>query len=133
MKLKTNRQRMTSFNAISLTDIVFLLLIFFLLSSTFILQPGIKVALPKTTTVEISAEKSVVVTILADGSLFLNDRKVSRATLPGELRVKLRSIGRPIVVIRADRRVSLEQAVEAMDMAKQAGAEKFVIATQEKE
>ncbi|MFH1006696.1 MAG: biopolymer transporter ExbD [Candidatus Latescibacterota bacterium] len=133
MKLRTNRGRMTSFNAISLTDIVFLLLIFFLLSSTFVLQPGIKVALPRTTTVEVSTEKSIVVTIAADGSLYLNDEKVSRATLPGQLRVKLQSIGRPIVVIRADRRVSLEQTVDVMDMAKQAGAEKFMIATREKE
>lgn len=133
MKLKTNRPMMTAFNAISLTDIVFLLLIFFLLSSTFILQPGIKVRLPKTTATEVSAEKSIVVTITADGTLFLNEEKVSRSLLPTVLRQKLLSVGKPIVVIRADKRITLDQAVEVMDMAKNAGADKFMIATRQKE
>lgn len=133
MKLKTNRPMMTAFNAISLTDIVFLLLIFFLLSSTFILQPGIKVHLPKTTATEVSAEKSIVVTITADGTLFLNEEKVSRSLLPAVLRQKLLSVGKPIVVIRADKRITLDQAVEVMDMAKNAGADRFMIATRQKE
>ena len=133
MKLKMNRPMMTTFNAISLTDIVFLLLIFFLLSSTFILQPGIKVRLPRTTATEVSAEKSIVVTITADGTLFLNEEKISRSLLPTVLRQKLLSVGKPIVVIRADRRITLEQAVEVMDMAKNAGADKFMIATRQKE
>lgn len=133
MKLKTNRPMITAFNAISLTDIVFLLLIFFLLSSTFILQPGIKVRLPRTAATEISAEKSIVVTITADGTLFLNEEKVSKSLLPTVLRQKLLSVGKPIVVIRADRRITLDQAVEVMDMAKNAGADKFMIATRQKE
>ena len=131
MKLRTNLKPITAFNAISLTDIVFLLLIFFLLSSTFILQPGIKVELPKTTTSEVSAEKSIVLSIDRNGTLFLNDEEVSRTLLPVLLRQKLMSIGRPILVLRADRRVTLEEAVMVMDLAKQAGGDKFVIATQE--
>ena len=133
MKLKTNRPMVTAFSAISLTDIVFLLLIFFLLSSTFILQPGIKVRLPRTTATEVSAEKSIVVTITADGTLFLNEEKVSRSLLPTVLRQKLLSVGKPIVVIRADKRITLDQAVEIMDMAKNAGADKFMIATRQRE
>ena len=73
MKLRTSLKPVTTFNAISLTDIVFLLLIFFLLSSTFILQPGVKVELPTTTTTEVSAEKSIVLTIDRNGTLFLNE------------------------------------------------------------
>ena len=50
MSLQTNKKRMLYFSAISLSDIVLLVLIFFLLSSTFIVQPGIKVYLPKAAT-----------------------------------------------------------------------------------
>jgi len=125
---------MTTFNAISLTDIIFLLLIFFLLSSTFIVQPGIKVELPKTTSMDISAEKSIVVTITADGSLYLNDRRVSRANLGVQIQQMLHSaVGQPIIVIRGDRRITLEKAVEVMDVAKKAGAERFDIATKQVE
>ncbi|MCD6308817.1 MAG: biopolymer transporter ExbD, partial [Candidatus Latescibacteria bacterium] len=64
MKIRMNRESITSFNAISLTDIIFLLLVFFLLSSTFVLQPGIKVELPATTTnPDISSEKSIVLSM----------------------------------------------------------------------
>lgn len=131
MKLRTSLKPITTFNTISLTDIVFLLLIFFLLSSTFILQPGVKVELPRTTTTEVSAEKSIVLTIDRDGTLFLNDELVSTVELGQKLRQKLVTVGRPILVLRADRRVTLEQAVMVMDLAKQAGGDKFVIATQE--
>jgi len=125
---------MTTFNAISLTDIIFLLLIFFLLSSTFIVQPGIKVELPKTTSMDISAEKSIVVTITADGSLYLNDRRVSRANLGVQIQQMLHSaVGQPIIVIRGDRRITLEKAVEVMDVAKKARAERFDIATKQVE
>jgi biopolymer transport protein ExbD len=131
MKLRTSLKPITTFNAISLTDIVFLLLIFFLLSSTFILQPGLKVELPKTVTTEVSAEKSIVLTIDRNGTLFLNDQPVSTVEFRQRLRQKLASVGRPILVLRADRRVTLEQAVTVMDLAKQAGGDKFVIATQQ--
>ena len=134
MNLRTDRQMMTTFNAISLTDIIFLLLIFFLLSSTFIVQPGIKVELPKTTSMDISAEKSIVVTITADGSLYLNDRRVSRANLGVQIQQMLHSaVGQPIIVIRGDRRITLEKAVEVMDVAKKARAERFDIATKQVE
>ena len=130
MRLRRGRRMLTGFTAISLTDIVFLLLVFFLLSSTFVLQPGIKVDLPKTTVPEIAAERRVVITITADGTFYLNDRKVSRALFPSAIRQKLLSVGNPMVVLRADKRVPLELAVWAMDVARQAGAERFAIATQ---
>ncbi len=132
MKLKTHRTTMTTFNTISLTDIIFLLLIFFLLSSTFILQPGIKVQLPRTATTEISSEKSIVVSITKDGALFLNDDFVSIDQLGAQLRTMVIDVGNPILIIRADKNILLERVVEVMDRAKGAGAERFLIATQQK-
>jgi len=134
VKIRINKQSLTTFNAISLTDIIFLLLVFFLLSSTFVLQPGIKVQLPVTTTTpDISSEKSLVVSLTKEGAVYLNDDLVNRIELGARLRQKVMEVGNPIVVLRADKSVLIESMVEVMDIAKTAGAERFVIATAPRE
>ncbi len=131
MNIRPKSRMITSFATISLTDIVFLLLVFFLLSSTYILQPGIKVELPRTASTEVSAEKTIVVTIAQDGTLYLNDKRVSRSVLPSQIRQMITSsLGNPAVVIRPDKRVSVEKLVDVIDVSKRAGAEDFLIATQ---
>ncbi|HFE52404.1 MAG TPA: biopolymer transporter ExbD, partial [Bacteroidetes bacterium] len=74
MEFRTNRKLMVTFSAISLTDIVLLLLIFFLLSSSYIVQPGIKVRLPKAVSGQAAQEKQIVLTITRDQEIFLNGR-----------------------------------------------------------
>ena len=133
MKIKAHMAPMTTFNPISLTDIIFLLLVFFLLSSTFVLQPGVKVQLPTTTTRDISSEKSVVISVAKDGTIYLNDNPVNKLALPAQLRQRLLAVGNPIVVLRLDKDVSVENLVEVMDISKTAGAERFVIATAPKD
>ena len=134
MKIKANKESITSFNAISLTDIIFLLLVFFLLSSTFVLQPGIKVQLPVTSTIpDISSEKSLVVSLTKDGAVYLNDDLVNRIELGARLRQKVLDVGNPIVVFRIDKSVAVEGMIDVMDIAKSAGADRFVIATAQKE
>lgn len=133
MKIRANKMPLTEFNMISLTDIIFLLLVFFLLSSTFVLQSGVKVKLPVATTSDVSSEKSIVVSIAKDGGIYINDELVNKIELGARLRQKLMDIGNPIIVLRADKAVIIENLVEVMDIAKVAGAEKFVIATAPKE
>ncbi|MBN1290733.1 MAG: biopolymer transporter ExbD [Candidatus Latescibacteria bacterium] len=133
MKIKAHSEAMTTFNAISLTDIIFLLLVFFLLSSTFVLQPGVKVQLPTTTSTDISSEKSVVVSVTKEGAIYLNDNLVNKIELGAQLRQMVINVGNPILVLRADKAVTIESLVEVMDIAKTAGGERFVIATSPKE
>jgi len=134
VKISMHKEPMTSFNTISLTDIIFLLLVFFLLSSTFVLQPGIKVALPVTANrPDISSEKSVVVSITKEGAVYLNDDLVNRIELGARLRQRVIEVGNPIVVLRADRAILIENLVEIMDIAKSAGADRFVIATSQQD
>ena len=133
MNIKAHITPTTSFNAISLTDIIFLLLVFFLLSSTFVLQPGIKVQLPVTTTnPDISSEKSIVVSLTKEGAVYLNDDLVNRVELGVRLRQMVMDVGNPIIVLRMDKAVLIEGLVEVMDIAKSAGADRFVIATSPK-
>lgn len=134
MKIKTHKEPLTSFNAISLTDIIFLLLVFFLLSSTFVLQPGIKVQLPTTTArPDVSSEKSLVISLTKEGAVYLNDDLVNRIELGARLRQKVLDVGNPIVVLRADKNVQISSLVDVMDIAKSAGADRFVIATAAKD
>ena len=134
MKIRAYKGSLTTFNTISLTDIIFLLLVFFLLSSTFVLQPGIKVKLPVTTAnPDISSEKSIVVSLTKEGAVYLNDNLVNRVELGAQLRQKVIDVGNPIIVLRADKAVLIENLIDVMDIAKTAGADRFVIATAPKE
>lgn len=116
-----------------MADMIFLLLIFFLLSSAFLIEPGIKVKLPKTKTAEIQAEQKLMVTIKASGEIFLNDKKITIENLDKELRAILPLQKEKLVIIRADEDVKHGIVVEVLDKVKLAGCEKLAIATLTKE
>jgi len=130
MKFSTQLKPLAVFSYSSLTDIVFLLLIFFLLSSSFVIQSGIKVQLPKSTVVEQETQRQIIITVTEKGLIFLNDRQVTTETLGGRLAPLIGEDRDKIVIIKADRTVSLQSAVQVMDIAKGVGALRLLIATQ---
>lgn len=129
MKFEFTKQRVTTFTAASLTDIVLLLLVFFLLSSSFVVQPGIKVQLPKATPTPVDNEGKIFLTITNDNKIFLNEEQLSKNELGAQIRRQLQNNAGLVVVIQADKRITLESTIEVIDIVKMAGAEKFVIAT----
>jgi biopolymer transport protein ExbD len=133
MKFDSEKKFLNTFSFSSLTDIVLLLLIFFLLSSSFIIQPGIKVQLPRTESASVHSEKSIYITVTRAGSIYLNDEQISMGKLGAELRRFIVSGEKQVVVLRADKEVKLELAVQVLDICKSAGAEKFLIGTQSAE
>ncbi|HKJ66911.1 MAG TPA: biopolymer transporter ExbD [bacterium] len=130
MKIESNRKLMVTFSAISLTDIVLLLLIFFMLTSSFVVQPGIKVRLPRAATGQEATEDRVFITVTSSNQIYLNQVQVNRSQLGEQLRQILRESDR-LVVIRADKDISLESTIRIVDIAKLAGAERFMIATEQ--
>lgn len=118
------------FSAISLTDIVLLLLIFFMLTSSFVVQPGIKVRLPKAASGQQANESRIFLTVTNNDQIFLNQKLISRDDLGQRLRTLLSENPDRLVIIRADRDLSLDKTIEIIDVAKLAGAERFMIATQ---
>ena len=131
MRFRENtRPFLTAFSYASLTDVVLQLLIFFLLSSVFVIQSGVKVQLPKAVTGEKGTKAQIVVSVNAEGMFFLNTNGVSREQLLEGVRGLLREQSDQVVVIQADKSVSLQLAVEAMDVVKSAGGTKFLIATE---
>lgn len=129
MKIETTRKRIVNFSTISLTDIVLLLLIFFLLTSSFIVQPGIKIKLPKASTGQQDEADKIFLTVTQKERIFLNQQQVSQSELQTQLRRLLKDDPNKLVVIRADKDLSLESTIRIIDIAKLSGAEKFMIAT----
>lgn len=130
MKFQTDNKLLTMFSFSSLTDIVLLLLIFFLLSSSFVIQPGIKVQLPKAETGETQTDRNITITLTEKGQVFLNTEQVTLDLLGQKLAAALRTTQDGVVVIKADRNVTLQNTVQVIDIAKAVGASRFMIATQ---
>lgn len=129
MRLQQENRLLTNFSVSSLTDIVMLLLIFFLLSSSFVTQQGIKVQLPRAETGETPNDKNISISLTEKGQVFLNAEKVTLETLGQKLSAVLKSEKERVVVIKADKSVTLQNTVQVIDIAKAAGASRFMIAT----
>lgn len=126
MGLESKHKVEPMFSMASMTDIIFLLLIFFMLTSSFITPSGLPVSLPssKSSTVEM---QKVSVTVTEDVQFYVNDKKVTKATLMAELRQVMKP-GQGIVVLHIDKSVPTEQLVYVADIATQLEA-KVSIAT----
>ena len=116
-------------NITSLIDVMFLLLIFFAVSSTFLEQPGMKLDLPAAKSADLTQVKSAVLYLLADGSMRLNERTVSVEALPEELKTLLPQLADMSLSLFADKNVPHGNVVKVMDIARQSGVKKLVVAT----
>ncbi len=114
----------------SLIDIVFLLLIYFLLTTNFMVEEGIKIKLPQAKASAPQTEEVITVYVDQEGRAFLEDREVSEGVLFDRLKVMIGAQKDKLVVVRADRAVILNKAVKVMDVAKAAGAGRLCLATE---
>ena len=109
MNLQTRNKVDAAFSMASMTDLIFLLLIFFMLTSSFVTPSGLSVNLPtsKPSTIEV---QKVSITVTKDLQFFVNDKKVTRTTLETELKSKL---GGPkgVVVLHIDESVPTREMV----------------------
>ncbi len=121
------RNKTTGLNLTPLIDIVFLLLVFFLLTTHFIEEDGIGVRLPSAASVTQRDRNEVAVAITRQGDLFVEGERLHLDALAGKLRGVIKND--TTVVIRGDRDVPLQTAVSVMETAKKAGAARLVVAT----
>ena len=112
---------------VTLINIVFLLLIFFMLTSSFVMQPGIKVNLPKAVTSEVVKPENIEILVTGSNDTYLNSRVVSVQELKSVLQQAAKR-GQTIL-IKADRQASLGKVVEIWDLARGLGASQINIAT----
>jgi biopolymer transport protein ExbD len=103
-----------------------------MLSTSFVVQPGIQVKLPKAVTSEIQLKKDLILTITAENILFLNEEPVTLDKLGEALEAAFAQRKDRILIIKADQEVRHGMVVQAMDIAKLSGADRLAIATEPK-
>lgn len=129
MNLQSRNKIDAAFSMASMTDLIFLLLIFFMLTSSFVTPSGLPVNLPSSVASTIEVQK-VSVTVTKDLQFFVNDKKVTRATLESELKRNL-AIPNGVVVLHIDKSVPTEELVNVAGIATSLKA-KVTIATKPK-
>jgi biopolymer transport protein ExbD len=132
MRFQTRKTDDVQLDMTPLVDVVFLLLIFFMLSTSLSVNPGIKIDLPKASAEQVKKKKTTLrVAIEAGGRIFLEGKKLSL----DQLQEKFAAVGKKngddaLVIIEADKKVYHGLVVKVMDAAKSAGLNKLAIATQ---
>jgi biopolymer transport protein ExbD len=111
-----------------MSDVVFLLLIFLLITSNFATYTGIKVDIPKAQNVHTEIKKNITLTIDDKELIYVNDKLVDKTNLINYLKTEIANNPDIIIMIQADQKVALGKVVELIDYAKSAGSNKFFIA-----
>jgi biopolymer transport protein ExbD len=114
----------------SLIDIVFLLLIYFLLTTNFMVDEGISVKLPQARASAPVTHEEITVYVDREGRAFIGEIPVPEDRIFSELKAKIGSQTDALVMVKADRLVELNRAVNVMDLAKAAGAGRLCLATE---
>jgi len=125
---------MAEINITPLTDIFLVLLIIFMVTSSVMSQLGVEVSLPKASSgVADSQNEGVIITLLPEGVLKVNGELLPAgdyASLESRLKAAFEKSTSKLVILEGDRRSFLGSAIEVMDHAKRAGADRFAIATE---
>lgn len=115
---------------VPLIDVMFNLLIFFLLTSNFVFQPGIQVSLPKAITSQAINSENIVITVTGQDLFFLNDSPITIDDLVVTLKAAARE--NKSLLLKADTNASLGRVVEIWDLCRELGIPQINIATNQK-
>ena len=132
MELRRRRKRDVRIDLSALIDALFLLLIFFAVSTTFRDQSGIKLELPRAETATPREPQELTVLIGADGDIRFQDQPVDLESLEQRIRDALATADEQFVVLQADKGTPLGTVVDVMDRARKAGAQGVTIASKNK-
>jgi len=116
MNIRGRNKISSEFNMSSMTDIVFLLLIFFMIASTLVTTNAIDILLPKASG-KTENKKSLAVSIKKDLSFYIDQSKVEVQNLETELIQLLQKEAAPTLVLRAEKSVPVDYVVKVMDIA----------------
>lgn len=116
MNLRGRNKVSATFSMSSMTDIVFLLLIFFMLTSPVITPEALDLILPKAKG-KTTNKHNLSVSITKDLDIFINKDKVSESRLEQQLISLLQDVEDPTIILRAEEGVPVEKAVKVMDIA----------------
>lgn len=116
MNIRGRNKVTPEFNMSSMTDIVFLLLIFFMLASTLVTTNAIDIILP-TASGKTENKQSVAVSIKKNLTYYIDEKLVGESVLESQLIALLSTEKQPTIVLRAEKSVPVENVVKVMDIA----------------
>lgn len=116
MNLRGRNKISPEFSMSSMTDIVFLLLIFFMLTSPAITPEALDLILPKAKG-KTTTKQNISVSITKDLQVYINKERVSNSALESRLKAELQGVEDPTIILRAEEGVPIEKAVNVMDIA----------------
>lgn len=115
MNIKSRNKFSPDFQMASMTDMIFLLLIFFMLTSTLVSVNAMKLILP-TSSIKTADKQSVSVSITKDLEYYVDRQKVTLGEMKSVLREKLSNIKEPTIVLNAEKTVPIENVVQVMNI-----------------
>lgn len=131
MKFPHLNKKDASFNLTPLIDVVFLLLIFFMLTTTFVnLENRIKVDLPTGDFAAAEPSENIIVTITENNTIYLNGKLIDPLKLTESIAAEIKDEPEKIVILEADKNVLHGKVIRVLDLLKKGGAERIAIATQ---
>lgn len=114
----------------SLIDIVFMLLIYFLLTTNFMVDEGIRIKLPQARSSAPMTREEITVYVDREGRTYIKNVPVAEDRLFTELKAMIGGRSDALVMVKADRLAEVNRAVKVMDLAKAAGADRLCLATE---
>jgi len=121
MKREVRKSKlMAEINITPFTDVVLVLLIIFMIATPFIYQSSMKVQLPQASKSE-EASRDIIITVNAQGDVFLEDAKVDLETLKYKLMAMMRSKSDASVIVNGDKNVRYDSVIQVMDVLTQSG------------
>lgn len=116
---------------IPLIDIMFILVVFFIVSTTFRTEPmGIDVDLPRAATGVVQEQAELRITVTQQGTMFVNGTAASETEVQARVRSAVLSNPNTLIVVSADRRVSYDYVVRAMDAARAGGGHRLALSVE---
>jgi len=131
MKFPHLNKKSARFDLTPLIDVVFLLLIFFMLTTTFVnLENRVKVNLPSGDFAAAESSENIIITITENNTIYFNGKLIDPVKLTESVAIKIKDEPEKIVVLEADQNVLHGKVIRVMDLIKKGGAERIAIATQ---
>lgn len=119
----------SSIDITPMLDVVFIMLIFFIVTATFVKESGVEVTRPEASTAQVKSNAGVLIAVKDDGQIWLNRRRVDISSVrPNVERLRAEN-PQGSVVIQADEAASVKAAVEVLDQVRAAGVTDVSLAT----
>lgn len=131
MAILRERRRRPRVDIVPMIDVMFILVVFFMLSTTFRSEPaGIQVDLPKAVTGVVQEQAELRITVNEQGAMFVNGVSAGADQLREQVRQAVAVRPDTIIIVSADRKVAYDYVVRAMDLAREGGAYRIALSVE---